>query len=110
MHWRGQSAGMDDLATYGDVVGEVIGEVERQMSVLVPGGVDPVQVIVDPGLGFVKTRENDWSLLARLEAWASLGRAGPRGTCHCRRRPGRGRAARDARMTVPVHHPGLPAV
>ncbi|MFH8635160.1 dihydropteroate synthase [Streptomyces lydicus] len=74
MHWRGQSAGMDDLATYGDVVGEVIGEVERQMSVVVSGGVDPAQVIVDPGLGFAKTRENDWSLLARLEAWASLGR------------------------------------
>ncbi|MFG2140994.1 dihydropteroate synthase [Streptomyces sp. NPDC048650] len=74
MHWRGQSAGMDDLATYEDVVGEVIGEVEHQMNEVVSGGVDPTQVIVDPGLGFAKTRAHDWALLARLDAWAGLGR------------------------------------
>jgi len=74
MHWRGQSASMDDLATYGDVVGEVIEEVERQMDAVVSGGVDPAQVIVDPGLGFAKGRDDDWALLARLDAWAGLGR------------------------------------
>ena len=74
MHWRGQSAGMDDLASYGDVVGEVIDEVERQMDEVVSGGVDPAQVIVDPGLGFAKGREDDWALLARLDAWSRLGR------------------------------------
>ena len=74
MHWRGQSASMDDLATYGDVVGEVIDEVERQMDAVVSGGVDPAQVIVDPGLGFAKGREDDWALLARLDAWHRLGR------------------------------------
>ena len=74
MHWRGQSASMDDLASYGDVVGEVIDEVERQMDAVVSGGVDPAQVIVDPGLGFAKGREDDWALLARLDAWSRLGR------------------------------------
>ncbi|MET7356745.1 dihydropteroate synthase [Streptomyces mirabilis] len=34
----------------------------------------PSQAIVDPGLGFAKTRENDWTLLARVDAWAQLGR------------------------------------
>jgi dihydropteroate synthase len=74
MHWRGQSAAMDELARYGDVVGEVIEEVERQMDAVVSGGVDPTQLIVDPGLGFAKTREDDWALLARLDAWTRLGR------------------------------------
>lgn len=74
MHWRGQSARMDELAGYGDVVGEVIEEVEREMEAVVSGGVDPSQVIVDPGLGFAKTREDDWVLLARIDAWARLGR------------------------------------
>jgi dihydropteroate synthase len=74
MHWRGQSASMDDLACYGDVVGEVVDEVERQMDVVVSGGVDPAQVIVDPGLGFAKGRADDWALLARLDAWSRLGR------------------------------------
>ncbi|MFJ3532164.1 dihydropteroate synthase [Streptomyces sp. NPDC090132] len=74
VHWRGQSAHMDELACYGDVVGEVIEEVERQMDAVVAGGVDPGQVIVDPGLGFAKTRADDWALLARIDAWARLGR------------------------------------
>ncbi|WP_231607820.1 dihydropteroate synthase [Streptacidiphilus albus] len=74
MHWRGQSASMDELASYGDVVGEVIEEVERQMDAVVSGGVDPAQIIVDPGLGFSKRREDDWALLARLDAWTRLGR------------------------------------
>ncbi|MFF1695581.1 dihydropteroate synthase [Streptomyces sp. NPDC058257] len=74
MHWRGQSVRMDELAGYGDVVGEVIEEVEREMDAVVSGGVDPSQVIVDPGLGFAKTREDDWALLARIDAWARLGR------------------------------------
>ena len=74
MHWRGQYASMDDLADYGDVVGEVIDEVERQMDAVVSGGVDPAQVIVDPGLGFAKGRADDWALLARLDAWSRLGR------------------------------------
>jgi dihydropteroate synthase len=74
MHWRGQSASMDELAGYGDVVVDVIDEVERQMDAVVSAGVDPAQVIVDPGLGFAKSREDDWALLARLDAWSRLGR------------------------------------
>ncbi|MGW1178474.1 dihydropteroate synthase [Kitasatospora sp. NPDC002543] len=74
MHWRGQSAGMDALADYTDVVAEVIGEVARQMDAVVSAGVDPSQVIVDPGLGFAKSRRDDWALLASLGAWSALGR------------------------------------
>ncbi|WP_370099295.1 dihydropteroate synthase [Streptacidiphilus sp. MAP12-20] len=74
MHWRGQSTEMDALARYDEVVTEVVGEVEAQLEAVVAGGVDPGQVIVDPGLGFAKTREDDWALLARLDAWARLGR------------------------------------
>lgn len=65
---------MDELAGYADVVGEVMEEVEREMDAVVSGGVDPSQVIVDPGLGFAKTRDNDWALLAGIGAWARLGR------------------------------------
>ncbi|MFJ9950186.1 dihydropteroate synthase [Kitasatospora sp. NPDC091207] len=74
MHWRGQSAGMDELAEYEDVVAEAISEVAHQMAVVVSAGVDLDQLVVDPGLGFAKGREDDWALLARLDAWAALGR------------------------------------
>ncbi|OKI05599.1 dihydropteroate synthase [Streptomyces sp. CB02056] len=74
MHWRGQSQGMDDLADYGDVVAEVVAEVGRQMDAVVSAGVDPEQVVLDPGLGFAKGRGDDWALLAALDAWAVLDR------------------------------------
>ncbi|MFJ5120205.1 dihydropteroate synthase [Kitasatospora sp. NPDC088548] len=74
MHWRGHSAAMDGLADYEDVVDEVVGEVARQLDAMVSAGADPAQLIVDPGLGFAKGREDDWALLARLDAWARLGR------------------------------------
>lgn len=74
MHWRGPSADMDELAGYDDVVGDAIKEVDRQMHIVVSAGVDPSQVIVDPWLGFAKTREQDWALLARIDAWTQLGR------------------------------------
>jgi dihydropteroate synthase len=65
---------MDRLAQYQDVVTEVVAEVERQLEAVVAAGVRPEQVVVDPGLGFAKTREDDWKLLARLDAWHRLGR------------------------------------
>ncbi|MFJ8043567.1 dihydropteroate synthase [Kitasatospora sp. NPDC096147] len=74
MHWRGPSAGMDELARYRDVVPEVVAEVGRQLEAVVADGVDPDQVIVDPGLGFAKSRPDDWALLAALDAWSALGR------------------------------------
>ncbi|WP_236652122.1 dihydropteroate synthase [Streptacidiphilus neutrinimicus] len=73
MHWRGQSTEMDALARYEDVVREVVAEVEAQTEAVLAAGVRPEQLIVDPGLGFAKTREDDWALLARLDAWSRLG-------------------------------------
>ncbi|MFJ4094352.1 dihydropteroate synthase [Kitasatospora sp. NPDC089913] len=74
MHWRGQSHAMDGLADYEDVVADVTTEVERQLDAVVSAGVDPARVIVDPGLGFAKSRADDWALLAALDAWHTLGR------------------------------------
>ncbi|WP_243638796.1 dihydropteroate synthase [Streptacidiphilus pinicola] len=73
MHWRGQSTEMEALARYQDAVREVVAEVEAQAEAVIGAGVRPEQLIVDPGLGFAKTREDDWALLARLEAWSRLG-------------------------------------
>lgn len=66
MHWRGQSAGMQRRAVYRDVVSEVRDELACRVGTLTSAGVDPAQLIVDPGLGFAKLPEHNWSLLARL--------------------------------------------
>ncbi len=72
MHWRGQSADMQARATYADVVGEVVAELAGRVKALTAAGVDPGQLIVDPGLGFAKLPSHNWTLLARLAEIASL--------------------------------------
>ncbi|WP_327068321.1 dihydropteroate synthase [Kitasatospora sp. NBC_01302] len=74
MHWRGQSADMDRLAVYGDVVADVVAELTVRIEALLAAGVKEEQLILDPGLGFAKTSEHNWSLLAGLDALTALGR------------------------------------
>jgi dihydropteroate synthase len=39
----------------------------------IAAGVDPEQLVLDPGLGFAKTAEHNWALLAQLDALLALG-------------------------------------
>lgn len=73
MHWRGHSAIMDDLAVYDDVVRDVRNELEQRVAELIVVGVKPERIIVDPGLGFAKTVDQSWLLLAHLRELQSLG-------------------------------------
>ncbi|MFJ7908400.1 dihydropteroate synthase [Kitasatospora sp. NPDC096204] len=74
MHWRGQSADMDRLAVYDDVVRDVVAELTDRVDALLAAGVKEDQLILDPGLGFAKTSEHNWALLGRLDALTALGR------------------------------------
>ena len=73
MHWRGHSRQMQDRAVYGDVVGEVCDELHRRVNAVVAEGVNPGLIILDPGLGFAKLAEHNWTLLTHLGQIASLG-------------------------------------
>ena len=73
MHWRGHSTGMDDLAVYDDVVTDVRTELKARLAEMFVWGIDPAQVVLDPGLGFAKTAEHNWQLLSRLDELATLG-------------------------------------
>ncbi len=73
MHWRGHSVDMQAKATYGDVVEEVCTELAARLDAVVAAGVDPSEVLVDPGIGFAKTAAHNWALLARLDRLLSLG-------------------------------------
>ncbi|MDO8121705.1 dihydropteroate synthase [Isoptericola sp. b490] len=74
MHWRGHSDVMDGLAQYDDVVADVCDELSARLDAAVAAGVDPGQVVLDPGLGFAKTGSDNWPLLARLDRLTALGR------------------------------------
>jgi dihydropteroate synthase len=74
MHWRGHSVDMQQRAAYSDVVDEVCQELRGRLEAVVGAGVDPAQVVLDPGIGFAKTPAHNWALLAHLDRLAELGR------------------------------------
>ena len=73
MHWRGHSKIMRELAVYSDVVSDVRRELLARVDAAVDTGVDPDQLVIDPGLGFAKTPEHDWPLLRHLPTFVELG-------------------------------------
>jgi dihydropteroate synthase len=73
MHWRGHSREMYAAARYGDVVTEVCAELTARVEDVVAAGVDPAQLVLDPGLGFAKRAEHNWRLLAGLDRIVGLG-------------------------------------
>ena len=73
MHWRGHSKTMAEHALYKDVIKEVREELEERINSAIEAGVDPEQLIIDPGIGFAKTSEHNWELLKNLDRLALLG-------------------------------------
>ena len=73
MHWRGHSDQMQNKAVYKDVVREVKDELQDRVDTLISAGVDPDQLIVDPGIGFAKLAEHNWTLLKNIDRLALLG-------------------------------------
>ena len=74
MHWRSVGAARPhDAPAYGDVVAEVRDELMASVDAAVAAGVDPVNVIIDPGLGFAKTAEHNWAILRALPEFVGTG-------------------------------------
>jgi dihydropteroate synthase len=76
MHSRGSVSDMAtyDHAVYQDVAGEVRSELEVALETAAARGVRPERVVLDPGLGFAKRPEHNFTLLDRLATLAALGR------------------------------------
>lgn len=67
-HWRGNPQTMDRLTDYPDgVVAGVIGELNQRLEQAQAAGLAKERIIVDPGLGFAKTHEQSWQLLAATQ-------------------------------------------
>jgi dihydropteroate synthase len=75
-HWRGHSDDMYGKAVYDDVVADVRTELSLRVHDLVAEGVRPGQIIVDPGIGFAKLAEHNWTLIASLAEIPFLGGPG----------------------------------
>jgi dihydropteroate synthase len=73
MHWRGHSRRMQDLAHYVDVVDDVRRELAERVEAANQAGISSDRIVIDPGLGFAKTAEHNWALLAHLDVLVGLG-------------------------------------
>jgi len=74
MHSRGRSQQMYAAASYDDVVGEVLLELEERGRTAITAGIDPRRIIYDPGLGFAKRANHSLEALAGLSRLHALGR------------------------------------
>ena len=74
MHMHGTPASMQLVPMEGDAVPQVLSFLEQSVDSLSRLGVDPARMAIDPGIGFGKTVEQNFSLLARQRALAALGR------------------------------------
>jgi dihydropteroate synthase len=75
MHMRGTPETMDGLTRYGDVAVEVAGELREAAARADAAGVARERIVLDPGLGFAKTPEQSFRLLAELDPIVGLGYA-----------------------------------
>lgn len=70
MHMRGEPANMQDFAKYDDVVRDVGNELRGFVQAAQAKGVQ--QILVDPGIGFAKTFEQNLELLARAGEFTAI--------------------------------------
>jgi dihydropteroate synthase len=74
MHMQGDPATMQLCPSYQDVVLEVREFLEERLQAAEDLGIGREQVVLDPGIGFGKTAEHNFRLLARLGELRALGR------------------------------------
>jgi dihydropteroate synthase len=67
MHWEREPA-------YADVVSDVARFLEERLRFAVDAGIDEEHIVLDPGIGFGKTMEQNFELLRRLPELVALGR------------------------------------
>jgi dihydropteroate synthase len=67
MHMRGNPKKMQDLVSYNDFFHEIIKETYSKANYLRKNGVK--DIIIDPGFGFAKTLEQNYTLLKNLETF-----------------------------------------
>lgn len=74
MHSRGELATMQRDIRFGNLLAEVQSELAQALERASALGIDPGQVVLDPGLGFGKTAEQNLALLRRLDELTEIGR------------------------------------
>ena len=73
MHWRGHSKDMNSKAIYGDVVSDVISELQERIDAALDAGISTDKLIIDPGLGFAKDADHNWAIIDAIDQFVGMG-------------------------------------
>ena len=73
MHKQGTSATMQQAPNYTDVVAEVAGFLAARSGACLDAGFGRERIVIDPGFGFGKTVEHNFTLLRELKLLVALG-------------------------------------
>jgi dihydropteroate synthase len=73
MHMQGQPGTMQNNPTYTDVVEEIRLFLLERAGVAINAGIKKENIIIDPGIGFGKTKEHNLQLMANLQRFVDTG-------------------------------------
>ena len=74
MHMKGTPRTMQQTPYYEDVVKEIYDNLEEWIDRAVDKGIEPNRIIIDPGIGFGKTTEQNLQILKKLSVFKQLNR------------------------------------
>lgn len=73
MHMQGQPQNMQDDPSYGNLLREVTGYLQKRIDACLQAGIVKDKIILDPGYGFGKSVEHNCSLIKHLKDISDLG-------------------------------------
>jgi dihydropteroate synthase len=73
MHMQGTPQTMQDQPFYADTVAEVKNALQQRIQAALAAGVAAENIIIDPGIGFGKRKQDNLELLAHLKEFVALG-------------------------------------
>jgi dihydropteroate synthase len=73
MHMQGEPDTMQQNPVYDDVMDDIIAELRGQAKMALDAGIESSNIILDPGIGFGKTAEQNLEIIKRLGEMRILG-------------------------------------
>ncbi len=73
MHMLGNPQNMQDSPNYNDIISELISFFNERVKVLTSNGIINNNIILDPGIGFGKTADHNFTIIREIEQFVSLG-------------------------------------
>lgn len=72
MHLRGTPQTMQQLTDYQDLIGEIYQFFQERINAAIKAGIDQDKIILDPGIGFAKTYQQNLEIFRELPQFSSL--------------------------------------